>query len=79
MQLYRDRGQLIAERQQQHGWGKSMIENLARDLQTEFVGIGGFSESNLWRMRTFFLEYRGDKILAPLVREFLQPAVGELS
>ena len=69
MQLYWDLGQLIAERQQQHGWGKGVVENLARDLQTEFVGMSGFSASNLWRMRTLFLEYQQDEFLAPMVRE----------
>ena len=43
IQLYWDLGQLIAERQQQHGWGKSIVETLAHNLQTEFVGIAGFS------------------------------------
>ena len=69
IQLYWDLGQLIAERQQQHGWGKNVVETLARDLQTEFVGMSGFSESNLWRMRTFFLEYQHDEFLAQAVRE----------
>ncbi len=69
IQLYWDLGQLIAERQQQHGWGKSIVETLARDLQTEFVSMSGFSASNLWRMRTFFLEYQSDEFLAQAVRE----------
>ncbi len=69
IQLYWDLGRLIAERQQQHGWGKSVVETLARDLQTEFVGMSGFSASNLWRMRNFFLDYQHDELLAPLVRE----------
>jgi len=69
IQLYWDLGRLIAERQQQHGWGKSVVETLAGDLQTEFVGMGGFSVSNLWRMLTFFLEYQHDKFLAQAVRE----------
>lgn len=72
-------GQLIAERQQQHGWGKGVVENMARDLQTEFAGMSGFSASNLWRMRTFLLEYQQDEFLAQLVREILQPTVGELN
>ncbi len=42
MQLYWDLGRLIAERQQHHGWGKGVVETLARDLQTEFVGKSGF-------------------------------------
>ncbi|GAA3979183.1 hypothetical protein GCM10022407_25330 [Hymenobacter antarcticus] len=54
MQLYWDLGRLIAERQQQHGWGKSIVETLARDLQTEFVGMSGFSSRNLWYMRDFY-------------------------
>ena len=73
MQLYWDLGQLTAERQQRHGWGKGVVEILACDLQTEFVGISGFSVSNLWRMRSVFLEYQKDKFLAQAVREIPQP------
>lgn len=69
IQLYWDLGQLIAERQQQHGWGKSVVETLARDLQTEFVGVSGFSVQNLWYMRQFYLEYSADELLQPLVGE----------
>jgi predicted nuclease of restriction endonuclease-like (RecB) superfamily len=69
MQLYWDLGQLIAERQQQDGWGKGVVETLARDLQTEFVGMSGFSVQNLWYMRQFYLEYSTSEILQPLVGE----------
>ncbi|GAA4001894.1 hypothetical protein GCM10022408_11500 [Hymenobacter fastidiosus] len=69
MQLYWDLGQLIAERQQQYGWGKSIVETLARDLQTEFVGMSGFSVQNLWYMRQFHLEYSASEVLQPLVGE----------
>jgi len=69
MQLYWDLGRLIADRQQHAGWGKGVVETLARDLQTEFAGLSGFSASNLWRMRAFYLAYAEDEVLAPLVRE----------
>lgn len=69
MQLYWDLGRLIAERQQQHGWGKGVVETLAHDLQTEFVGMSGFSSRNLWYMRDFYLEYSANEILQPLVAE----------
>ena len=69
LQLYWDLGRLIADRQQHAGWGKGIVETLARDLQTEFAGLSGFSASNLWRMRAFYLAYAEDEILAPLVRE----------
>ena len=69
IQLYWELGQLIVERQLQHGWGKSIVETLAHKLQAEFNGISGFSTANLWRMRAFFVAYRQNEFLAPLVRE----------
>ena len=69
LQLYWDLGRLIADRQQHTGWGKGIVETLAHDLQTEFAGLSGFSASNLWRMRAFYLAYADDEVLAPLVRE----------
>lgn len=67
--LYFDIGRLIAERQQGENWGKSVVEQLAADLRSEFPGVSGFSASNLWRMRQFFLAYEAKEKLAPLVRE----------
>lgn len=67
--LYWDIGRLIAERQQQESWGKSVVERLARDLQAEFPGIQGFSARNLWRMRDLYLSYSRSEILPPLVAE----------
>lgn len=45
--LYRDIGRLIVKRQAGDTWGKSIVQQLAGDLQKEFPGIGGFSASNL--------------------------------
>ena len=56
--LYWDIGRQIVERQEREGWGKSVVDRLAADLQKAFPGIGGFSPSNVWRMRAFFLAYR---------------------
>ena len=67
--LYCDIGQIIEERQKGETWGKSVVANLARDLQQEFPGIQGFSAQNLWRMRQFYLAYAGNEKLSPLVRE----------
>ncbi|NCC91941.1 MAG: DUF1016 domain-containing protein [Opitutae bacterium] len=67
--LYWDIGRLIVERQANAGWGKAIVQQLAADLQREFPGIGGFSASNLWRMKAFFDTYAGSEKLAPLVRE----------
>ncbi len=67
--LYWDIGRMIAERQKIEGWGKSVVQQLAADLRTEFPGTGGFSASNLWRMKLFYETYDGIPQLAPLVRE----------
>ena len=67
--LYWDIGRMIVERQAGETWGKAVVQQLAGDLQREFPGVGGFSASNLWRMKGFFEEYQGVEKLAPLVRE----------
>lgn len=67
--LYWDIGSMIVEKQKEFGWGKSVVENLAKDLQKEYAGIKGFSSANIWRMRNFYVQYSGNEKLAPLVRE----------
>ena len=52
--LYWDIGRMIVERQAGETWGKAVVQQLAGDLQNEFPGIGGFSASNLCRMKAFF-------------------------
>lgn len=60
---------MIVERQIGETWGKSVVEKLSADLRREFPAVGGFSASNLWRMKAFFELYRQHEKLAPLVRE----------
>ncbi|MGF1938420.1 MAG: PDDEXK nuclease domain-containing protein [Nostoc sp. ChiQUE02] len=67
--LYWDIGQIIVTQQQGATWGKSVVEQLAKDLQAEFPGISGFSAANLWRMRLFYESYVNNEKLAPIVRE----------
>ena len=67
--LYWDLGRMIVERQEQAGWGKSVVERLSQDLRREFPGVAGFSVQNLWYMRQFHMEYRGNEKLQPLVGE----------
>ncbi len=64
-----DIGRAIVEKQEELGWGKSVVETLSKDLQNEFPGIQGYSSHNLWRMRKFYLAYQGNEKLAPLVQE----------
>ena len=57
IKLYWEIGREIAERQEKEAWGTQVIERLAKDLQTSFPGIGGFSRANVFKMRAFYLAY----------------------
>ena len=67
--LYWGIGQEIYNQQQEKGWGKSIVEVLSKEIQKEFPDVKGFSSSNLWRMRNFYVTYCTSENLAPLVRE----------
>src|ERR1700733_7411266 len=51
--LYWSIGRDILGRQQMEGWGTKVIDRLAKDLQTEFPGVEGFSPRSLKYMRAF--------------------------
>jgi len=69
IELYWNIGKAINEKQSELGWGKSVVEQLAKDLQAELPGIKGFSAANLWRMGHLNNEYKDNVKLAPMVRE----------
>ncbi len=69
IELYWDIGKNIVEKQQQFGWGKSVVVTLSAELQAEFAGIKGFSVQNLWNMRQFYSEYQHNEKLQTLSRE----------
>lgn len=68
-ELYWWLGQKIVASQSKHGWGKSVIEQLSKDLKQVFAGTAGFSPQNLWYMRKIYLEYAKTPILQQLVGE----------
>ncbi len=72
--LYWDIGRSIVEKQEKSGWGESVVEMLAKDLQKAFPGVQGFSANNLWLMRQFYKAYSspgflGGAVPAPLGAE----------
>ena len=69
IKLYWNLGKNITEKQSQLGWGKSVVEQLAKDLQKTFGGRSGFLTQNLWYMRQFYQAYCNDKNLQQLVGE----------
>ena len=67
--LYWEIGKSIVVKQEEFGWGKSVVKNLSDELQKEFIGMKGFSVQNLWNMRLFYLEYNQNIKLQTLSRE----------
>lgn len=55
--LYWMIGKTITEKQVLSGWGTSQLERLAQDLQNAFPGMGGFSRSNIFRIKAFYAAY----------------------
>ncbi|MCH9628006.1 MAG: putative nuclease YhcG [Chlamydiales bacterium] len=66
IELYRGIGKTIYQQCENAGWGDSVVDHLAKDLQRTFPGIRGFSSRNLWRMRDFYLCYEENEKLTTL-------------
>ena len=67
--LYFEIGKEIVVKQESLGWGRSIVEEMAKDLQIEFGKRSGFSSQNLWYMRQFFMTYKETANLQQLVGE----------
>jgi predicted nuclease of restriction endonuclease-like (RecB) superfamily len=55
--LYHHIGMQILDAQSKQGWGAKVIEQLSKDLASEFPEMKGFSVRNLKYMRKFAAEY----------------------
>ncbi len=69
IKLYWEIGEEIYNQQKDKSWGKSVVEILSQELQKEFPGVKGYSTQNLWRMRSFYMEYKDNGKLSLLARE----------
>ena len=69
LELYWYIGEQILAKQKTAGWGKSVVEQLSKDIQAALPGIRGFSARNLWMMRQWVEVYSSSEFLQPLVAE----------
>ncbi len=67
--LYWDIGRAIVEKQKTLGWGESVVEMVAAELNGAFPGVTGFSAQNVWRMVQLCQTYEDKEFLAQVVRE----------
>lgn len=69
IELYFDIGCQIVQKQENQGWGKSVVELMSKDLKDEFGEKSGYSTQNLWYMRQFYNSYKDTANLQQLVGE----------
>ena len=62
-------GEIILKKQKKQGWGKSVVEQISKDLQKDYPGNSGYSARNLWDMRRFYARYAKNEKLRQLVAE----------
>jgi predicted nuclease of restriction endonuclease-like (RecB) superfamily len=67
--MYWDIGKYVSRRVSNGGWGKSVVKEFSDFIQSRYVGIKGFSSSNIWRMKQFYEIYQDNEKLATLLRE----------
>ena len=60
--LYHHIGSKIIESQSNQGWGAKVIDQLSKDLRSEFPEIKGFGPQNLKYMRKFSQTYNAEEI-----------------
>jgi predicted nuclease of restriction endonuclease-like (RecB) superfamily len=59
----------ILQQMLQKGWGTKVIDRLAKDLQTEFPGVEGFSPRSLKYMRSFAEAWTEEPIVQQLAAQ----------
>ncbi|MEM6967379.1 MAG: DUF1016 N-terminal domain-containing protein, partial [Bacteroidota bacterium] len=59
-------GKLIVSSQKKQVYGKAVVYDLSKDINKVIDGVKGYSPQNLWRMRSFYLEYKDNPDLLNL-------------
>ena len=57
LKFYWSLGEDICEKQKQYKWGANFMKRLSLDLRAEFPKAEGFSWSNLYKIRKWYLFY----------------------
>ena len=66
-------GRDLVQKKAEERWGAGVVEQISLDLKKEFPKDDGFSTSNLWYMKKWYLFYTNETDL-----KILQRAVGEI-
>ncbi len=69
--LYWSIGKSISEKVNNANWGSSVVEELSKDLKTEFPNQKGFSRSNLFSMKKWYEFYSSSNIEIEKVQQLV--------
>ena len=67
--MYMDIGAYVSKKVKSDGWGKSIVKDFSKFIQSRCLGIRGFSPQNIWRMKQFYEIYNSNEKLSTLSRE----------
>jgi len=67
IEFYWELGKMIVDKQEETKWGSKLLEQLSTDLKKEFSSLGGFSKTNLYYVRQFYLFFRQPKLYSLIV------------
>jgi len=67
--MYWEIGAYVSVKVNYNGWGKAIVKEFSKFIQSHYVGIQGFSASNIWRMRQFYETYKDNERLVALAHE----------
>jgi predicted nuclease of restriction endonuclease-like (RecB) superfamily len=67
--LYWQVGAYISRKLETAVWGEGVVTKLADFIQLHQPNLRGFTRASLFRMRQFYITYRHDKKVVPLVRQ----------
>ena len=69
--MYWEIGAYVSGKVKSEGWGKSVVADFSKFIQSRYLGIRGFSPQNIWRMKQFYETYNGNEKLSTLSRDRL--------
>ncbi|MDL2227277.1 PDDEXK nuclease domain-containing protein [Bacteroidales bacterium OttesenSCG-928-K03] len=75
IEFYWELGKMISEKE--NVWGNKLIEQAAKDLQSEFPDMKGLSRSNLFYCKQFYVFYH-DKLIQQPVGQIVQQPVTKI-
>jgi hypothetical protein len=74
--MYWEIGNYVSEKVKNGGWGKSVVKGFSQFIKSKYLGIRGFFQQNIWRMKQFYETYCDNEKLSTLSREIISKSPG---